>query len=147
MEKKLRALGTKNIRILIDRLVPLNNLADLPLYGNCFCPFHDDRNKPSAHCYEKDGVVKLWCYQEHRYYGSYDYLKIIKGINPVRYLKDNFPEKDLDSITEILKRDGNLFYGIEESKTNDIHNLWIDSDENVEEFLDSLYFGYNEGDI
>lgn len=143
MNNKLKELGMRNIKILIDRLVPFDSLANVSIYGNCFCPFHDDRNKPSAHCYaDEDGVVKLWCFQEHRFYGSYDYLKIIKGIDPVKYLEKNFSDRDLDSVIKILEKNGSLFYGVEEDRTNEIHNCWVDSEECLETFLDNLYFGY-----
>lgn len=45
-----------------------------------FCPFHDDVNHPSAKIYEKDGIYKLWCYTEHRFYDASDALFYLKGI-------------------------------------------------------------------
>jgi len=48
---------------------------------NCFCPFHDNQDTPSAAIYDNEGIVKLWCFSEKKLYGSSDALELLAKKN------------------------------------------------------------------
>ncbi len=56
------------------------------LNGNCFCPFHDDVNKPSAKVYViPNGENFLYCYADRKIYKASDLL--------LQYDKKRFEEE------------------------------------------------------
>jgi len=144
-------LNEKEARILIERLVPFESLTEVG-YGNVFCPFHEDyrrsKSRSARFYFDDDGITRLYCWGEHRYFTSFDYLKLIKNINPFQYLKDNFSEKEIGDYTKIIKDSGLLRNSLrDEELILRIDNAWADSFENVSIFLDSIYDGYKLEDI
>ena len=49
--------------------------------GNCFCPFHENKNTPAAHLYHDELGWCLWCFAEHRLYTPYDLYKQYSDLN------------------------------------------------------------------
>lgn len=92
---------------------------------NIYCPFHGESrrkgSKPSARFYDNIIPVKLWCFQEHRSYYAYHYIKLILKGDPLQYLinhssskqieyyaneykeeqKDEYPKLDISSLKEL----------------------------------------------
>lgn len=133
----------KKIKIIIERLIPFEELVDVS-FGNVFCPFHNNKITKAAKFYlDDDNVVRLYCFSEHRTYTSFDYLKLIKNVNPLDYLKSRYSEKELDKLVEILEHN-NCFSSLSDTEVLDsISNRWVDSEENLNVFLDDIYSGYH----
>ena len=140
---KLKDLNKKNIRTLVERLVSFDSLTNVRL-GNVLCPFHDNRNTPSAKFYnDEDGIIRLNCFSEHRQYTSYDYLRLVMKVDPLKYLKSHYSDKELDDIVNLMETSNGFEFYQDEEKLDEIYNKWIDSLEDVPTFLDSIYKGYN----
>lgn len=138
-------LSDKAVKILVERLVPFENLTDVG-YGNVFCPFHENpktsKSKSARFYFDEDGITRLQCWGCHRQYTSYDYIKSIMNTNPLKYLQNNFTEKEIKEYNKVIKEAGVLNNVMGEDLSDRIHNLWVDSNENIVTFLDSLYVGY-----
>jgi hypothetical protein len=99
LQEILKHCKDKNtLREVISRVIPISELMDAETEHNLYCPFHDDEGggKPSAKIYrhDQDGVEKLWCYSEGRFYTSYDYITLVEEGNPMSTLmkQDNLPD-------------------------------------------------------
>ena len=46
-----------------------------------FCPFHDNKNTPSAKMYRDADGWHVWCFSEHRMYGSADVYSLLMAKN------------------------------------------------------------------
>lgn len=140
---KLKDLNNKQLKVLIERLVPFESLTDVR-YGNILCPFHPNKNTPSAKFYnDEDGIVRLHCFSEHRMFTSYDYLKLKMKVDPVKYLKGLYSNKDIDSFIKLAEDSNSFDVYHDDEKIDEIHNTWVDSLEDISSFLDSIYVGYN----
>ena len=137
--------SNREIKNLVVRLVPFGELTDVVPF-NILCPFHDNRHTPSAKFYQDDdGIVTLFCFSEHRKFTSYDYLSLVKGVNPLTYIKQRYSDKDLNNIIEVIKESG-IDFDLDNDKIDTIHNCWVDSLEEPIDFIDSIYKGYHLDD-
>ena len=89
--------------LLLSKVFPaffnLSEFLELSEYGVMFCPFHDDRNKPSAKFFkDSDGIERIYCYSERKQFTSYDYVKLILEENPLFKLLNEY---DIDDIVEV----------------------------------------------
>lgn len=92
--------------------------------GQVFCPFHYNINTPAAKIYRDTKGWRLYCFNEHRLYGSFDIYKNILNIN-VRELFNRTWEK----LTEEQKKELLDSYGeVEEDGVNipnlDLYNMF-----------------------
>ena len=98
----VKSLLSSNHLLLSKVFVAFYNLSDfieLSEYGVMFCPFHDDKNKPSAKFFrDSDGVERIFCYSERKQFTSYDYVKLILEENPMFKL---LKECDINDIVEV----------------------------------------------
>lgn len=82
---------------------------DYRLNGNMFCPFHENTRTMAAHLYlEEDGSQLVWCFSEHKMYGSWDvYKKFLPDVDTNKLallILNSFSESKQN---EILKNVGN----------------------------------------
>lgn len=143
----MNKFSEREMRALIERLVPFDSLVNTP-YGNVYCPFHEDpktsKSKSARFYFDSDGIIRLHCWGEHRFYTAYDYLVIKLNVNPSKYLTDNFSEKELKDYRELIRELGYLKTSLNNENTiNKINNTWVDSFEDIPIFLDSIYHGYH----
>jgi hypothetical protein len=141
---KIDELDYKNFKILFNRLVPFDSVYPKVFIGSVYCPFHRNTRTPSAKFYlDEDGIIRLNCFTEHTQYTAFDYVKLIKGVNPFAYLKKLFNDIELDKMIKLAK-DANIFdYRMDDDKLYFIHNSWVDSLEEPVVFIDTIYKGYN----
>jgi len=145
-------LSEREVRVLIEKLVPFDSLVDVG-YGNVFCPFHEDprhsKSKSARFYFDDDGIIRLHCWGEHRFFTSYDYLKLKLNINPCKYLKDNFSDKEIKDYSKLIKDLGLLKNnGLrDEEIVLKVNNTWVDSFERIDVFLDNLYHGYKLDEV
>lgn len=74
--KQLKQLVIENIDI-IEILYKYNPEGYYQAGQNCFCPFHDNSNTPSASIYDNEGITSLYCFSERRLYTSADAIEIL----------------------------------------------------------------------
>lgn len=140
---KITDLNHKNLRVIVERLVPFESLYNVRL-GNVLCPFHDNRNTPSAKFYfDEDGITRLNCFSEHKQYTSFDYLKLVMRVDPLKYLQQHYTDKELSDIIKIAEDLKAFDFYKDDEKVDEIYNCWIDSLEDVNVFLDNIYVGYD----
>lgn len=144
-------LTDKEVRILIEKLVPFESLIEVG-YGNVFCPFHEDpkrsKSKSARFYFDDDGITRLHCWGEHRFFTAYDYMQLKMNVNPLTYLKDNFSQKEINDYSKVIKDLGLLKSGMNtEEMVTRIGNAWVDSYENINTFLDDIYNGYKMNEI
>lgn len=97
---------------------------------NIYCPFHGESrtagSKPSARFYTNTNPVKLWCFQEHRSYFAYHYIKQIMHKNPLDYLISHITEKKINyyiqDYNENIAEENEKTYSIK--SLNDINELY-----------------------
>ena len=84
----IESLDLQSEKYVINRFIPMTALfkrlrINYRTNGNMFCPFHDNRRTMAAHLYvEEDGSELLWCFSEHKMFGSWDvYKRFIPDIN------------------------------------------------------------------
>lgn len=108
-------------KAVINTFIPMTKLfsrlgINYRTNGNMYCPFHDNKRTMAAHLYiEDDGSELLWCFSEHKMFGSWDVYKhfipdvntnelalaIINRMSPESaesFLKDVGFEKDLKEL-------------------------------------------------
>lgn len=140
---KIKNLKGRNLKVLVERLIPFESLVDVR-YGNVLCPFHPNRNTPSAKFYhDEDGIIRLNCFSEHRQFTSYDYIKLVLDQDPLKYLQSEYTSKELEDIIKIAE-DSNAFdFYRDTEKIDEIHNIFIDVEEDINNFLDKIYSGFS----
>jgi len=147
-------LDKRQLKTLIERLVPFEELTDVhtgrPIdikLGTCFCLFHDNKNSPAAKWFhDEDGITRLQCWSCNKQFTSYDYITKIQGQDPLKIIGMQFTEKELKDILKILRDTGSFDKHIDDF-SKEIHNKWVDSDEDLSTFLDDLYFGYTVKEV
>lgn len=140
-----------DLRILVERLVPFDSLVDVS-YGNVFCPFHEDpkrsKSKSAKFFWDDDGIIRLYCWGEHRRFTSYDYIKLKLEEDPRTYLINKYSEEEVNKYLGILHELGNEKRLIqEENKIQMIEEEWVDSIEDLNSFLDNIYVGFKLEEI
>lgn len=135
----VKSLLSSNHLLLSKVFVAFYNLSDfieLSEYGVMFCPFHDDKNKPSAKFFrDSDGVERIFCYSERKQFTSYDYVKLILEENPMFKLLKECDINDIVEVTNELINNNTL--KIMRSRLKDISY----QDMPVLEFIDLVSFG------
>lgn len=94
----------KKLKRYFEKCVLLTDIMTehIPANRSIVCPFHDDHS-PSAELFiNHDGSQNIFCYTENRMYSSYDYVAIVKGIDPKRFLLTNYSEEDLNKELETV---------------------------------------------
>ena len=120
---------SKKLYFVVNNIFSIKELMGETQNKNIYCPFHGESreagSKPSARFYDNVSPVKLWCFQEHRSYYAYHYIKLILKKDPLQYLIANASEKKIN------------YYSNEysEQTEGEITRLKIDS---LEE-LDTMY--------
>ena len=73
-------------------------------------------------------------------------LRLKLNINPCKYLKDNFSDKEIKDYSKLIKDLGLLKNnGLrDEEIVLKVNNTWVDSFERIDVFLDNLYQGKNK---
>lgn len=135
----LKPILSSNHLLLSKVFTAFYNLSDfleLCEYGAMFCPFHEDKNKPSAKFFkDDDGVERIYCYAERKQFTSYDYVKLILEENPMIKLLKECDINDIVEITSELLNNNNL--KIMRSKLVGIQY----QDMPVNEFVELISFG------
>ena len=96
--KSKKMLYPRLEKSLFNSYYSLSELGDFNPYSPVIlCPFHDDRNKPSAKFYQddEDGIQKIWCFVCRKQYTAYDYVKLILHQDPILMLTKEIPEQEL----------------------------------------------------
>ena len=121
--------NTKKLYYVVNNCFSIKELMGEIQDKNIYCPFHGESraagSKPSARFYTNIAPIKLWCFQEHRSYYAYHYIKQILHINPLDYLIKHVSEKKINYYINDYNENVN-----EEEKEFNINNI----DE-----LDTLY--------
>ena len=111
----------KKLYYVVNNIFSIKELMGEIKNKNIYCPFHGESkaagSKPSARFYDNISPTKLWCFQEHKSYYSYHYIKLILKIDPLQYLISNANTKQIE------------YYSNEynESHEDEFHKLNIDS--------------------
>lgn len=150
MIDKLKNELNKNKYYLKQLINTYFSFSDLPKYnhliaggGNVKCPFHDNRNSPSAKVYldEDKDILCLWCFTEKRKFYFYDAL-INENINPIDYL---FKYKEHSEILQdynlLLRNISKQEELLTERKKTYVDNLFEEVDNNISEYIEKLYTG------
>ena len=146
MDCNINSLDKRLLRKLVERLIPFDDLIEVG-YGNCFCPFHYNTKTPAAKFFhDEDGITRLQCWTCSRQYNSYDYIKLVMKQDPIKLINKDYTKKELNDIVKVLKDTGVFNLDIKDF-SNEIHNKWVDSDENLTVFLDDIYKGHRLKDI
>jgi hypothetical protein len=131
------------LKKIFNRVVPFDSLLDVRFYGNVFCPFHENTNTPSARFYkDEDDIIRLNCFAEHKQFTAFDYVVKILKDNPKKYIEKDLTESELSKLIEIVNSGNDFDDFAGEDFSNEIHNKWADSDEDICKFIDSVYEGY-----
>lgn len=89
----------KKLYFVVNNIFSIKELMGESKNKNIYCPFHGESrsagSKPSARFYDNVDPVKLWCFQEHKSYYSYHYIKLILKTDPLQYLIENASEKQI----------------------------------------------------
>lgn len=87
----------KKLYYIVNHCFSIKELMGETHNKNIYCPFHGESrssgSKPSARFYDNQSPIKLWCFQEHKSYYSYHYIKLIMKRDPLQYLISNVSEK------------------------------------------------------
>jgi len=54
------------------------------VYGNCFCPFHDNEDTPAAKIYAGPKGESLFCFSEGKTYRAHDVIRTFYGTPTVK---------------------------------------------------------------
>ena len=147
-------LDKRQLKMLIERLIPFEDLTDVktgrPIniqMGTCFCLFHDNKNSPAAKWFhDDDGITRQQCWSCNRQYTSYHYITMIQKQDPLKLIDMQYTQKELKDILKVLKDTGSFDRHVDDF-SKEIHNKWVDSDEDLSTFLDDLYTGYSLKEI
>lgn len=89
----------KKLYYVVNQCFSIKELMSESHNKNIYCPFHGESrkggSKPSARFYDNQFPVKLWCFQEHKSYYSYHYIKLIMKRDPLQYLISNTTERKI----------------------------------------------------
>lgn len=89
----------KKLYYVVNHCFSIKELMEEVRDKNIYCPFHGESrasgSKPSARFYTNVEPVKLWCFQEHRSYYAYHYIKQIMNQDPLNYLISHITEKKI----------------------------------------------------
>ena len=90
----------KKLAYVVNNIFSIKELMGETKNKGIYCPFHGESkaagSKPSARFYENTNPIKLWCFQEHKSYYSYHYIKLIMKSDPLSYLISNSSEKKIN---------------------------------------------------
>ena len=122
---------------IVSRAISITQFVEFA-YGNIFCPFHEDKNKPSATFFidQEDDIDRLHCYTCHKQYTSYNYIKTFLKERPLDYLIKNIPEI---SIRAYLNDGIVLRTELMNDRKDQIDKIWNKSNNNISTFLGLLY--------
>lgn len=96
MSKERSFINAMSIRAEYERIFH-KELSDL---GNIYCPFHDNKDTPSAKLY--DNVI--YCFSCRRIYGTYDLLYAYDKDRINELLSENV----IEGVTTSYRRGGNI---------------------------------------
>lgn len=90
----------KKLYYIVNNIFSIKELMGESRNKNIYCPFHGESkaagSKPSARFYDNTTPTKLWCFQEHKSYYAYHYIKLIMKTDPLNYLIDNASSKEIE---------------------------------------------------
>jgi len=94
----------KKLYYVVNNIFSIKELMGEVQEKNIYCPFHGESkaagSKPSARFYTNVSPIKLWCFQEHKSYYAYHYIKLIMKLDPLSYLISNASEKKINYYVE-----------------------------------------------
>lgn len=105
--------------------------------GNCFCPFHENKNTPAAHLYHDELGWCLWCFAEHRLYTPYDLYKQYSKLNTrdiANAIWNNITPTQREHLIKISGEERNIFELPFKKELNDFRKHKV----NYNDFLTSL---------
>lgn len=73
--------------------------------GLLFCPFHENYHTPAARLYRNEMGWCIWCFAEHRFYGTYDVYKDILNFDMDKVFDkywEKLSEKDREAMNDLL---------------------------------------------
>lgn len=125
--------NNKKLYFIINRIFSIKDLMGESKMKGIFCPFHgesaDSGSKPSSRFYEEGDLIKLWCFQEHRSYYSYHYIKLILNKDPLKYLiKHSKEEEILYYLNQYKEEESEKNENIEIHSLKDLSNLYTTLD-------------------
>jgi len=90
----------KKLYYVVNNTFSIKELMGESQNKNIYCPFHGESkaagSKPSARFYDNIVPTKLWCFQEHKSYYAYHYIKLIMKLDPLQYLMENASSKQIE---------------------------------------------------
>ena len=101
--------NNKKLYFIVNRIFSIKELMGETKMKGIFCPFHgespDSGSKPSSRFYEEKDMVKLWCFQEHRSYYAYHYIKLILKEDPLKYLIKHSKDSEIAYYLTLYKEE------------------------------------------
>lgn len=85
----------KKLYYVVNRIFSIKELMGENKLKGIFCPFHNDKGKPSSRFYIEPELDKLWCFTEGKSYFSYHYIKLILKEDPFKYLLKHSKEEEI----------------------------------------------------
>lgn len=144
----------KLLRLVVEKLFTFGDLDpkldDLNAsFGNIPCPFHEyEINKKNDGDYagkvyynEEKQIDTIHCFTTKKTYTSYDYLVLIKELDPIEYIIEN--SNNLEQVTTIIEcvEKGYLDYDslMLQNKLEYFNNTFEECDNNLIYYVQKLY--------
>lgn len=116
-----------------EDLNPKRFNTNVMLNSNIFCPFHENKNTPSAKAFLDDtkNIVTIWCFTEQRRYTTYDYVNLV-----IVNQQKKFPSVQAFLINKLGEQRFNELYSLAEEGI-DLEEASLT--EQTIEYIDNLY--------
>lgn len=143
----MKDIDIKLKKYVLNKFLSIPSLLDeygieYELYSNFFCPMHDDIHHPSARLYtDSDGTIHLFCYAEHKQYGSYEIIQRYSNVKTDTVFYRIWDKLDSQQKEELYLQVGipiqtiPLFWEKESSLLNPFMSGKMDYREYLEKFI------------